>query len=133
MARNEVQPERMAELVKHLPRKLRTRVRIEVLQAAMAHGYITITVEGRLQWHLPNKTLLAYFCGRMWCGDSSQYSNIAHAHVWKRTRYAFPDKDLSVLFGVRNLRLLRKKRFLRRLPHGWELVDPLFSTFFENF
>lgn len=117
----------VAELVKHLPLKLRNDVRVEVLSAALQEGYLSVCENGQWQWQLENKTLLAYFCGRMWCGDSSHYSNKAHAHVWDRAITLFPEKDLTALFGVKNLRTLRKNRDLCVLPDGWQLIDKIFG------
>ena len=58
--------ELVADLVKHLPMKLRMGLRVEVLSAAVEEGLLTVTAEGKLVWLLESKTLLAYYCGRMW-------------------------------------------------------------------
>lgn len=119
--------ELLAELVNHLPEKLRQGVRQDVLRNAMEQGYLSVTPEYKLTWMHESKTLLAYFCGRMWCGDSSHYSCEAHTHIWDRAmKKMFPEKDLTVLFGERNLRTLRKNRDLCPLPEGWQEIESFF-------
>ena len=121
-------PNEVAELVKRLPVKLRTGVRAEVLMAALQEGLVTVTDDGRWQWQLESKTLLAYFCGRMWCGDTPLYSKHARGWVWQSGQGRFPRKDLVELFGVRNLRTLREQRFMALLPNGWEQVEKIFGN-----
>ena len=123
-----IQPNEVAELVKRLPTKLRINVRAEVLQQALQEGLLTVTDDGRWVWQLPSKTLLAYFCGRMWCGDMPCYSQRAQAWLWQGGQGRFPRKDLVALFGVRNLRTLREQRFMALLPNGWEQVEKIFSN-----
>lgn len=119
--------ELVAELVKRLPIKLRIGVRAEVLMAALQEGFVTVSDDGRWQWQLESKTLLAYFCGRMWCGDTPLYSQRARGWVWQVGQGRFPRKDLVALFGVRNLRTLREQRYMGMLPVGWELVEAVFE------
>lgn len=116
--------------MKHLPMKLRVGLRVEVLCAAVEEGLLSVTAEGRLVWMLESKTLLAYFCGRMWCGDTPIYNRRVGGHVWKSGGGRFPSKDLVALFGVGNLRTLREQRCtnVAVLPAGWELVEKLFSA-----
>ncbi len=119
--------ELVAELVKRLPMKLRIGVRAEVLSVALQEGLVTVTADGHWQWQLESKTLLAYFCGRMWCGDTPLYSKRASGYIWQSGEGRFPRKDLVALFGVRNLRTLREQRYMGMLPMGWELVDKIFD------
>ena len=119
--------ELVAELVKRLPMKLRIGVRAELLMAALQEGLVTVTADGHWQWQLESKTLLAYFCGRMWCGDTPIYSKRANGYIWQSGEGRFPRKDLVELFGVRNLRTLREQRYMGLLPIGWELVEKIFE------
>lgn len=120
-------PNEVAELVKRLPMKLRAGVRAEALRAALQEGLVTVSDDGRWQWQLESKTLLAYFCGRMWCGDTPLYSKHARGYIWQSGQGRFPRKDLVALFGVSTLRLLRKQRIWAPLPKGWEQVDKFFD------
>lgn len=129
MGQTILQTTEVAALVKQLPLKLRAGVNVEVLEAALQEGIVSVEDKGHLLWTLESKTLLAYFCGRMWCGDESFYSNIDHARVWRRSEKMFPEKDLAALFGEKNLRTLRKNRDLCPLPCGWEVIDDIFEGF----
>lgn len=120
-------PELVAELVKRLPIRLRATVRAEVLKAALQEGLLSVDDEGRWHYMLENKTLLAYFCGRMWCGDTPVYSKCTRGYVWQEGEGCFPRKEVEELFGVSNLRLVRKKRFMAQLPAGWELIEKIFG------
>ena len=122
-----VNQELVAELVKRLPMKLRVSVRTEVLTLALQEGYLSVTDDGHWVWRLESKTLLAYFCGRMWCGDTPLYSKRARGYIWQSGGVRFPKKDLVALFGVRNLRTLREQRYMGLLPAGWELVEKMFE------
>ena len=95
--------------------------------AALQEGIVSVGDDGRWQWQLESKTLLAYFCGRMWCGDTPLYSQHARGWVWQSGEGRFPRKDLVALFGIRNLRTLREQRYMGMLPVGWELVEKVFK------
>ncbi len=127
--RHSVRNEILEELVKHLPMKLRVGLCEEVLYAAVEEGYLNVTAEGKLVWLLESKTLLAYFCGRMWCGDTPVYNKRAGGYVWMSGSVKFPKKDLEAIFGVRNLRTLREHRCTNvgLVPAGWELVEKIFQ------
>lgn len=129
-----VRNEAMADLVKNLPMKLRVGLRVEVLCAAVEEGFLTVTAEGKLVWLLESKTLLAYFCGRMWCGDTPIYNKRVGGYVWVSGGARFPKKDLVALFGVGNLRTLREQRCtnVALLPVGWELVEKVFCGVTEK-
>lgn len=116
-----------AALVKQLPMKLRNNLRKDVLLAAIEEDYICITADGHLQWQLESKTLLAYLCGRVWCGDKSDYLKRRDAHVWTQGTREFPARDLEALFGVSGLSNLRRHRKLSSSPEGFELIDSLFD------
>ncbi len=117
----------LAELIKILPKRIRERADIKVISAAIEDRLIDITEDGQLVWLLKSKTLLAYFCGRMWCGDSARYQSCCHTWVWERNGVVFPEKALNNLFGEKSLRTLRKNRDLCVLPKGWERVEKIFS------
>lgn len=118
----------VAELVKTLPMKLRTDIDVEVLKVALQEGVVRISDDGHWVWTLESKTLLAYFCGRLWCGDTPCYSRKTGAYVWRLGERNFPKKDLVKLFGVTNLRTLRKNKNFCTLPAGWEIIDKFFKV-----
>lgn len=111
-----------------MPLRLQRGINFEPLVDAVQKDLIRITDDGLLEWTQGSKTLLAYFCGRMWCGDSSHYSNMSHARVWDRSQTnAFPEKDLATVFGESSLRTLRKNRDMCPLPNGWEMIEEIFG------
>lgn len=116
-----------AGLVKNLPLKLRISLREDVLLAAIEEEYIRVTADGHLRWELESKTLLAYLCGRVWCGDKSNYLKRRDAHVWMQGTRELPEHDLEALFGVSGLSNLRRHRKLSTSPDGFELIDNLFD------
>ena len=116
-----------AALVKQLPLKLRISLREDILMAAIKESYILVADDGHLQWQLESKTLLAYLCGRVWCGDTSAYLKQQHTVRWKHGKRHFPEQALEQLFGVTGLRNLRRQRNLLPPPEGFELIDNLFD------
>lgn len=118
--------EQMRALVKQMPMKLRAGVQIEVLVGAVEEHVIELTEDGGLRWMPESKTLQAYFCGRMWCGDAAQRKRNGE-YAWRRGKKDFPSRDLERLFGVRGLRNLRFKREYLTPPAGFELIDMLFE------
>lgn len=128
MKADELRHQELAELIKNLPIKLRKGVREDVLVCAINEKVIELTEDGKLRWLLESKTLHAYFCGRMWCGDEATYNRRRRTYAWKRGRRAFPTRDIQRLFGESGLRNLRYKRELRTPPEGFELIDSLFDT-----
>lgn len=101
-------------------------IRVDALEVAITENVIGITPDGRLEWKLESKTLQAYFCGRMWCGDVAIYNKRSRTWRWRLGEGAFPEKDLCALFGVSGLRNLRGQRQLCTPPCGFELIDKLF-------
>lgn len=120
--------EALAALVKQLPLKVRTPMRTEVLERAMQARLIRIADDGRhLLWLGESNTLLAYFCGRLWCGDRGRYSRRKGGQVWLMGRGTFPGAELNRLFGLTTLKQTRARRKNMRLPECWQLVDRLFD------
>lgn len=116
------------ELVKHLPKKLSGRINVEALEGAIDKGMLCIQENWKLRWNLENRTLLAYFCGRMWCGDYCTFSSREKKWLWRQpSGVRFPKKDLVDLFDVRNLRTMREQRKDCVAPQGREEVDKLFQ------
>ncbi len=96
-------------------------------EKAVAKGYI-INKEGeerKLTWQL-SKTLLAYFCGRLFAGDYLQYSRRQEKYLWMKGKGKFPAKPLGDTFGEKTLKQLRQKRFLKPAPDDYELIEELF-------
>lgn len=117
----------LAELVNRLPKKIRQRADIDVIGAAIDENLMRITEDARLEWLMDSKTLLAYFCGRMWCGDKAHYYADCRLWQWEHAGVRFPEKALNCLFGEKNLRTLRKNRDMCEPPKGWRVVERIFE------
>lgn len=97
-------------------------------QKAVEEGYIINKEgeEGKLTWQL-SKTLLAYFCGRLFAGDYLRYSKSQEKYLWMKGKGKFPAIPLGDIFGVKTLKQLRKKRLSLPSPNDHEIIDGLFS------
>ena len=100
----------------------------EAFNKAISNGYIQPQDDGHLKWTLGSQTLLAYFMGRLLCGDYGKFCKRKKAKVWVKGNRTFPDKNLCELFGVNTLKQLRQKRTLQAIPDYSELIDNLFDT-----
>ncbi|MBR3413421.1 MAG: hypothetical protein IKG81_12110 [Bacteroidales bacterium] len=110
-----------------LPKGLRNQVRdMEALERALQRGYV-VPMADHWEWTAGSKTLLAYFMGRLLCGDCPRMSRATGRWLWKEGKGCFPDKELRALFGMGSLRSLRKNGFLSPLPQGHEMIDNLFD------
>ena len=99
----------------------------QAFERALQEGYVELTSEGQLRWRLGSNTLLAYFLGRLFCGDSARFSARKQQSVWTQGAGAFPATALNRVFGVSHLKELRKNRLLSPLPTHHEWIDKLFE------
>lgn len=110
-----------------LPKGLKHRVRdMKALERALQCGYVVPGADCWV-WTAGSKTLLAYFAGRLLCGDRPRMSRATGEWLWHEGKGRFPDKELGELFGLGSLRSLRKNGFLSPLPLGHEMIDSLFD------
>lgn len=105
-----------------------TMLNAQAFHRAVQYGYIQVDQKGNLHWMLGSTTLLAYFCGRMWCGDASRYSRRVQAGLWTFGKRQFPAASLNRTFGVTTLKESRNRRKNRTLPRGYEVIDSLFDN-----
>ena len=110
-----------------LPKELKCRVRdMGALDRALHCGYI-VQMADHWEWTAGSKTLLAYFMGRLLCGDCPKRNKATGEWLWHEGKGRFPDRGLEELFGMGSLRSLRKNGFLSPLPQGHEMIDSLFD------
>lgn len=110
----------------HLPSALRWRCENpEAWRRATERGFVAKTATG-WQWLAGSEKLLAYFCGRLVCGDDVRPSKRC-GYVWEKGVGRFPAKQLNRMFGTASLRQLRDKGLGLRAPEGHEMVDRLFE------
>jgi len=103
-----------------------TMLNEKAFDKAVEQGYIEVREDGTMEWMLESKTLLAYFCGRIWCGDYGKYSRRVGSTLWQLGDGVFPSARLERLFSVSLLRQTRNKRKNLALPEYHQLIDILF-------
>lgn len=96
-------------------------------EVAKKEGFI-IEDGDYLKW-TKSKILLAYFCGRIYCGDyvqeSKKYRDIA---IWISGGKHFPKTALEKLFNVTNLAQQRRNRLSKSVPQGAQVIDRIIDT-----
>ena len=75
-----------------------------------------------------SKVLLAYMCGRIYCGDKPVYSDMDEKSFWKFGRLGvFPDTELSNLFEMPDLGQSRSNRKDLAVPAKSKEIDKFFE------
>lgn len=81
---------------------LNTELAVKVFAKAIEAGYMS-EKGSHYKWN-DSKVLLAYMCGRIYCGDKPVYSDTDEKSFWKFGRLGvFPDTELSNLFEMPDL------------------------------
>jgi putative transmembrane protein len=73
------------------------------------------------------KVLLAYMCGRIYCGDVPEYSKHEQKSFWKFGNGLFPDVELNTLFEQTEIGQSRQNRRDMAVPANAGDIDKLFS------
>lgn len=123
------QPEQEEVEVKEhvvLSDRLNTPLARQVFARAIEIGLIE-EVGIHYKWK-ESKALLAYMCGRIYCGDYPKYSAREVKSYWKagRTEF-FPESDLNALFEETALGQSRQNRKGEAVPMGSKKVDDFFE------
>ena len=121
-----LQPEHEEEEHVELPGRLNTPLAQQVFALAIEKGLME-EVGNHYKWN-ESKALLAYMCGRIYCGDYPKYSARDVKSYWKpgRTEF-FPESDLNALFQETALGQSRQNRKGEAVPMGSKKVDDLFE------
>ena len=91
---------------------------------AIENGLMRQTSSG-YEW-LVSQVLLAYFCGKIFCGDYIKTDKIDS--IWKAGNDAFfPEKALGKLFNRHNIGTSRRKQIESTPPKGYQIIDNLFD------
>ena len=96
----------------------------ESVLAAIDKKLISFTDTG-LKWERSN-VLLAYFFGRLICGDTIKKGVMDQKMYYFVGEYGsdpFPEKELENLFGVTSLRQARNNRRGRAAPKGYKEIE----------
>lgn len=118
------QPEEISPKVQ-LTVRLNTPLAENVFAKALEAGIIT-EEDGHYRKNRMSKVLLAYMCGRIYCGDTSYEDKTTKKRIWKQGPGIFPDSDLNELFGEENLAQSRSNRCYAGAPNGYDAIDRLF-------
>lgn len=113
-----------------LPRELKRKlIHRAAFRRAFERGYLTFE-NGKIISHFITNGLLAYFLGRVFCNDKSD-CKLGYVR-WIKGNKQFPEKELYLLFGIPNLREIRKnhvtEKNYQKIIKGYEVVDNLFFT-----
>ena len=68
-----------------------------------------------------------YRCGRIYCGDVPEYSELDRKSFWKFGNGLFPDAELNALFGQTGIGQSRQNRRDMAVPANAGEIDKLFS------
>ena len=125
--RNEQEsPETAPESPLMLPDELHTDEAVKTFEKAVTAGLMERQGNG-YKWNKSN-ALLAYMCGRLYCGDCIEIDKYTGQPKYKRDKTEFfPEKALCTLFGVKNLGQTRRQvADQQNPPTGYKDIDRLF-------
>ena len=91
---------------------------------AIEAGYIE-EVGSHYSWK-GTKALLAYMCGRIYCGDFPEYSKYEQKTFWEFGNGLFPDAELNALFEQTGIGQSRQNRRDMPVPTNAGEIDKLF-------
>ncbi len=105
---------------------LNTELAVKVFAKAIEAGYMN-EKDYHYKWN-DSKVLLAYMCGRIYCGDKPVYSDMDEKAFWKFGRMGvFPDTELSNLFEMPDLGQSRSNRKDLAVPAKSKEIDKFFE------
>ena len=105
---------------------LNTELAVKVFAKAIEDGYMS-EKGSHYKWN-DSKVLLAYMCGRIYCGDKPVYSDMDEKSFWKFGRLGvFPDTELSNLFEMLDLGQSRSNRKDLAVPAKSKEIDKFFE------
>lgn len=97
-----------------------TQQEIDVFGKALQKGYMSLC-NGGYKW-TKSKRLLAYMCGRLYCGDRIREDDNDDIH-YKKGRQQLPAKELKALF---NENVGANRDVMTAPPRGHWIIDDLF-------
>ena len=109
-----------------LTNRLNTELAKQVFSKAIDAGYIE-DCGTYYKWNA-SKVLLAYICGRIYCGDVPKSSSYDEKPSWKfGNKGVFPDSELNVLFKVSDIGQSRLNRKDLPVPSKSQEIDNFFE------
>ena len=122
---NQSEEQNMPEKVV-LSGRLDTPLARTVFAKAIEAGYMEED-GSHYRWRKGTKALLAYMCGRIYCGDVPEYSELDRKSFWKFGNGLFPDTELNALFEQTGIGQSRQNRRDMPVPANAGDIDKLFS------
>ena len=108
-----------------LPGQLKTELAEKVFAKAIEAGYMK--EEGsHYKWN-ESKVLLAYMCGRIYCGDYPERLKMETKTYWKFGMELFPDTELCALFATSDIGQSRQNRKDLTVPKNFQKIDIFFE------
>lgn len=83
--------------------------------------------DNHLAWQMGTQTLLAYFLGRLFCGDKAESSKRLGYRIWKQGSQKLPSALIKEILGPNDLVRIRRQRKNSRVPENFQLIDSLFT------
>ena len=109
-----------------LTNRLNTELAKQIFSKAIDAGYIK-DCGTYYKWN-SSKVLLAYICGRIYCGDEPKSSSYDEKPSWKfGNNGVFPDSELNVLFKVSDIGQSRLNRKDFPVPSKSQEIDKFFE------
>lgn len=105
--------------------RLDTSLARTIFAKAIEAGYID-EVGSHYSWK-GTKALLAYMCGRIYCGDYPEYSKYEQKTFWKFGNGLFPDVELNALFEQTGIGQSRQNRRDMPVPNNAGEIDKFFQ------
>lgn len=105
--------------------RLDTPVARKIFAKAIEAGYME-EVGSHYEWK-NTKTLLAYMCGRIYCGDYPEYSKYEQKTFWEFGNGLFPDVELNALFEQTGIGQSRQNRRDMPVPNNAGEIDKFFQ------
>ena len=81
-----------------------------------------------------SKVLLAYMCGRIYCGDKPDYNEQKRKNYWMPGKWSvFPETALNNLFQTKDLSISRTNRVYDAAPHKSAMIDAIIDQYKDVF
>ena len=109
--------------VAHIPTINGTEAERKVFGMALQKGYMEL-VDGKYKWN-KSKSLLAYMCGRLYCGD--RIERVRNEDVLRRGMSGFPQYECMELFGCDVASYRHQQHNKGTIPNRFQLINAMFE------
>ena len=118
----------------YLVKELDTPLARKVFEKAIEQGFMKEDGHYYRWSENESKVLLAYMCGRIYCGDKPDYNEQKRKNYWMPGKWSvFPDTALNNLFQTKDLSISRTNRVYDAAPHRSEMIDAIIDQYKDVF